>query len=144
MRHLTLTSRGIALTISFFVFFACCSNIILAQGPTITQQSNCFSITLVHGDTVSIGVGCDSTATCGSPGFQCGRCIDVKICSDKCPGLDPVTFTVTSTGTGGTTDCHAVCSPTGDFVHGTDPLDPGAVCSWYNPRTMVYLSLIHI
>ena len=137
MRHSRLTRKEIALTISFFVPCACFSNSLYAQLVAITQQSNCFTISLVHGDTAMNGVGCVIALTCSPDGIhddQCARYIDITICSDKCPGLDPTTFII---HTNSSTDCHAVCSPTGDFHSLIDGLDMADTCSWYDPRTII-------
>ncbi len=128
--------KGIALAISFFVLFACCHNTIYAQ--RVTTLSPCFTVTIT---SVAAGAGCN-TGVCGHEGWTpvgCSDCFKVTIKSDKCAGLNPNTFTVTSSATN---DCHSVCSPNGDFTNDTH--DPGASCSWYNPRTLYYKNIAGI
>lgn len=106
---------------------------VLAQPPGVKTQSPCWttSVTVVNHSTDSVIC---ATGTCGNPSFQCGRCLDVTICSDKCAGLNPTSFTITSSGNN-SADCHSICSPTGQFLN--SGMDVGPACSWATPRTML-------
>ena len=132
MNNSKTNKKRISFAISFLVLFSFCSNIMLAQ--SVTQTSNCFSISVVG---VTDGTQCSCTNTCGTnpyDGQQCTICVDVTICMDSCSGINPSAFTVTSESS---TDCHTVCSPTGDFTNCATCGEVGDLCSWSNPRTML-------
>ncbi len=106
-----------------FVFTCICHNMTsFAQLPTVTQ-SNCFTVTL---DTTSQHCGGNGDCIDNCP----SNCIKVKICSDRCPGLNPTSFTITS-NYDQTADCR--CYPATFGCH-NDPNDRGAACSWQGPR----------
>ena len=122
--------------VSCFLFLTCFANLLYAQ---ITQQSNCFTISVV-GVPVSDGTNCDTSYTlCGPNAFNthpCDSCFDVTICNNLCGGANMGIYpnggiVITSNSS---TDCHSVCSHTGQFFH--DTTDPGPICSWFNPRTI--------
>ncbi len=120
MKNSKINSKGIASAISFVVFFIYCNITVHAQ--TIVTQSHCFTASAV---SISGSAGCN-TGECGHDGWPtvgCGTCIKVTITSNKCAGLHPNTFTVTSNASD---DCHSVCSPNGDFTNDTN--DPSLRC----------------
>jgi hypothetical protein len=123
--------KGIVLTIPVFLFVSFYSS---AYGQTVTQ-SNCFSITAAPKSST---VDQCTTNTCrtGSEDYQCDTCVIVTIKSDKCLGLNPTTFKITSAGD---EICYSVCSgssPDFNVIHG--PSGGILDCSWYNPRIISY------
>ena len=100
-----------------------CGPSAIAQVPTVTQ-SHCFTVTL---DTTS--------HTCSGDCIDnnCATtCIAVKICSDKCPGLNPTSFTISTDA-----DQHANCRCYPALVGCVnDPGDKGPSCSWQGSRKL--------
>ncbi len=94
----------------------------IAQVPTVTP-SPCFTVTL---DTTyrTCGGGGDCIENC--PNF----CLKVKICSDKCAGLNPTYFTIT-TNADQIADCRCYPALVGCSNSGGDM---GPLCSWQGPR----------
>ena len=136
MIHLTSKLKGIALAVSVFMVCACWVSTSFAQYPQVSTQSNCFTTSV---SAVTDGSKCDPSSLdiCGSsPSDEetCYICADVTICLDKCSGISPTKIRIESVSS---TDCHSVCSPTGDF-NSNYPNDPGYTCSWNNPRDLIY------
>lgn len=132
--------KGIAFALPLFLLFACCSSSVFAQPATITQ-SNCYTITEDTShyvcDTMYHLPQGDRPKSCNVGGnygnHNCTYCKTFRICMDKCTGLNPTTFTVTSSSS---TDCHNVCSQ-GDFNIFDQWGNGFEDCSWLNPRVMV-------
>ena len=129
--------KGIALAISFIVFFSYCSSSLFSQ--TVTQQSDCFGTRVT---AVTDGTRCNTNTNdlCGHNAFDedvCAACVDVTICMDSCSGIDPTEISVSSESL---YDCHSVCSPNGDFHNCSDclPGDRHDTCGYFQERVLVY------
>src|SRR6185295_961233 len=105
------------------------------QAQTYPQVggSPCFSVTATYVTDTSVSGRCNNGACRTNPVdiIPCNNCVDVTICMDSCSGLNLKQFGIVSSSS---TDCHSVCSPTGDFLYNTDPT--GSTCSWYNARVI--------
>lgn len=124
--------KGISLAIPVFVLFLISGSV---YGQITTSNSNCFSITAVYKNQTT-PICRDNTCGEGEAAHECDNCIIVTIKNDKCPGLNPTTFKITS---GGDEICYSVCpGPSDDFTVTHGPYWHIYECSWYNPRVIVY------
>lgn len=69
--------------------------------------------------------------TINTPGHLCDTCIDVTITNNCNFAIDYVT--IASNGNNNA-DCHATCSPTGDFT--PEPTPNPILCSWHTPSIL--------
>lgn len=131
MYNLSTKPNTKMVSITFFFIILCAFQTGRTQPPpptpTIQQQSNCFTITVVN----TSDLACTQN-TCGTPAKTCKYCYEITISNDKCPGLVLTNFAVSSPGDQ-YYDCRNICSPDGDFA-----LTSTSDCSWQGPRTFTY------
>ncbi|MEI8134488.1 MAG: hypothetical protein WCH46_05335 [bacterium] len=144
MKNLNSKLKGIALAVSIFAMCACSGLSLFAQ-PTISQQSNCFTISAVAAQDSN---GCSGDGMCGPNANNvkhCQACIIVTLCMDKCTGILPTKFQVSSVSS---TDCHSICSADADVAILDGNCADGVICttgggcskkcSYCDPRELGY------
>jgi hypothetical protein len=131
----------VACALAFIIAISASNTVLLAQTPCscapnpkpcfLTPAGGPWAVTVVLAPDANRCNDSLCSPHINDQGHLCDTCIDVTITNNCNFAIDFVT--IASNGNNNA-DCHAVCSPTGDFT--PEPTPDPTLCSWHTPSKL--------